>query len=98
MSSSSNLSQKAIASKIPTYKVSFNRRDLILYALGLGIYDMKFVYEEGEERDGLFLFFWRNLINGENFLKIPIFLHFQPILLSLVKRETVLMLFRLHVI
>ncbi|KAJ3412557.1 hypothetical protein HDV05_000591 [Chytridiales sp. JEL 0842] len=37
--------QKALAYKYPDQKVSYNRRDLILYALGIGATDLKFTYE-----------------------------------------------------
>ncbi|KAI8805324.1 HotDog domain-containing protein [Cladochytrium replicatum] len=36
---------KAVGHSFPSEKVQYNRRDLILYALGVGVNDLRFVYE-----------------------------------------------------
>eukprot|EP01097_Dermamoeba_algensis_P005174 TRINITY_DN328_c0_g1_i1.p1 TRINITY_DN328_c0_g1~~TRINITY_DN328_c0_g1_i1.p1 ORF type:complete len:204 (+),score=59.34 TRINITY_DN328_c0_g1_i1:86-697(+) len=38
--------KKALSHEFPAVKVSYNRRDLILYALGVGSSDLRFIYED----------------------------------------------------
>lgn len=41
--------QKALQFEGATFPVAFNKRDLIVYALGIGETDLQFVYEDDEK-------------------------------------------------
>jgi len=63
--------QKALSAKFPDRPLAFNQRDVIIYALGVGAQDLKYVYENADNFSALPTYPVVLMMKGDSFDVVP---------------------------